>query len=98
MAVARPHTASGKLLLTFCRDQNLLVLPRVGKKAAKIISKYRDLHGYITVENVFEIPKLNPTQALLQLIDFTSNPEYVFHPGEKKYCEAKRPFLIWCNP
>ena len=31
---------------------------------------------------MFEIPKLNPSQSLLQLIDFAPNPEYVFHPGE----------------
>ena len=35
MAVARPHTASGKLLINFCKDQHLLVFPWVGKKTAK---------------------------------------------------------------
>ena len=72
-------------MINFCREQEFMVLPRVGKKTAKLISKYRNLVGNITAENIYEIKKMNVTQDLLEMIDFTPNSDYDF---EEQYLQS----------
>ena len=79
-------------MINFCREQELMVLPRVGKKTAKIISKFRDLSGNITPDNIHEIQKLSITEELLDMIDFTINTDYDYEETHLKSVE-KPPFL-----
>ena len=63
-------------MINFCSAQELMVLPRVGKKIAKTVVKFRDFTGNITPDNIFDINKLNLSDEVLNMIDFTPNVDY----------------------
>ena len=81
MASHRHETPLRKLQINFCEETDMRVLPGVGRKAAKLISEFRSLHGNITTENVFDIPNLKVSRQFLQIIDFARNPYYSSVPG-----------------
>ena len=76
MAYQSTRSPRGKLLINFCREQEFMVLPGVGKKIAKTIAKFRDMNGNITESSIYDIRRFTPTDMLLKMIDFTPNTAY----------------------
>ena len=76
MAYSSTRSSQGKVMINFCSAQELMVLPRVGKKIAKTVVKFRDFTGNITPDNIFDINKLNLSDEVLNMIDFTPNVDY----------------------
>lgn len=73
-----------KLQINFCKEADLMVLPGVGKKIARSITRFREMRGNITPGNISDVPRLKVTEHLLKMVDFALNPYYLPETSEEE--------------